>query len=52
MNSPMYTHSVPVFNQMLAAMKAELTQVDAQVTAKSMEPDAFLQARLFPTCFH
>jgi hypothetical protein len=51
MNSPMYVHSVPVFNQMLAAMKAVLAQVDAQVAAKSMEPDAFLQARLFPDMF-
>jgi len=51
MNSPMYTHSVPVFNQMLAAMKAVLTQVDAHAAAKSIEPDAVLQARLFPDMF-
>jgi len=44
----MYNHSVPVFTQMLTAMKAVLAQVDAHVAAKSMEPDAFLQARLFP----
>lgn len=50
-NSPMYTHSVPVFNQMLTAMKAVLTLVDAHVAAKSIEPDAFLQARLFPDMF-
>jgi uncharacterized protein len=51
MNSPMYTHSVPVFNQMLTALKAILAQVEAQVAAKSMEPDAYLQARLFPDMF-
>ncbi len=51
MNSPMYTHSVPVFNKMLTAMKAVLAQVDAHVAAKSIEPDAFLQARLFPDMF-
>jgi len=51
MTSPMYTHSLPVFNQMLAALKAILAQVDAHVAAKSMEPDAFLQARLFPDMF-
>ena len=51
MNSPMYTHSVPVFNQMLTAMKAVLAQVDAHVAAKSIEPDAFLQSRLFPDMF-
>ena len=36
---------------MLAALKAILAQVDAQVAAKSMEPDAYLQARLFPDMF-
>jgi len=51
MNSPMYSHSVPVFSQMLTALKAVLAQVDAQVATKSMEPDAFLQARLFPDMF-
>ena len=51
MTSPMYTHSLPVFNQMLTAMKAVLAQVDAHVAAKSIEPDAFLQARLFPDMF-
>ena len=51
MTSPMYTHSAPVFKQMLTALKAMLAQVDAHVAAKSMEPDAFLQARLFPDMF-
>ena len=51
MNSPMYSHSIPVFKQMLTAMKAILAQVDAQVAAKSLEPAAFLQARLFPDMF-
>ncbi len=51
MTSPMYTHSLPVFKQMLTALKAILAQVEAQVAAKSMEPDAYLQARLFPDMF-
>ena len=51
MTSPMYTHSVPVFKQMLTALKAILAQVDAQVAEKSMHPDVFLQARLFPDMF-
>ena len=51
MSSPMYTHSVPVFRQMLAALKAILAQADAQATAKSMDPAAYLQARLFPDMF-
>ena len=51
MTSPMYSHSVPVFKQMLTALQTMLAQVDAQVAEKSMEPDAFLHARLFPDMF-
>jgi hypothetical protein len=51
MTSPMYTHSVPVFKQLLTALKAILTQANAQVAAKSIEADAFLQARLYPDMF-
>ncbi len=48
MTSPMYTTSVPVFKQMLVALKDILAQADARVVATSMAPDALLQARLFP----
>ena len=48
MTSPMYTHSVPVFKQMLTAMRTILATTAAEVAAKSIAPDAFLQARLFP----
>jgi hypothetical protein len=48
MTSPMYTNSVPVFKQLLTAMKTILATTSADVTAKAMSPDAFLQARLFP----
>jgi hypothetical protein len=48
MTSPMYTTSVPVFKQMLTAVKTNLATTAAEVAAKSMDPDAFLQARLFP----
>ncbi|AEC21495.1 hypothetical protein PT7_2955 [Pusillimonas sp. T7-7] len=51
MTNSMYTHSVPVFTQMLTALKAILAQADAQVEAKSMNPDALLQARLYPDMF-
>jgi hypothetical protein len=47
----MYTHSVPVFEQMLTALRAVLAQADTQATAKSIEPDAYLQARLYPDMF-
>ncbi len=51
MTSPMYTHSVPVFKQMLTAMKTILAQASEHATAKTIEPDALLQARLFPDMF-
>ena len=51
MTSPMYTNSVPVFKQLLNALKAILAQADAHAVANSIEPDAFLQARLYPNMF-
>ena len=51
MTSPMHTHSVPVFKQMLTALKTILQQADALVAEKSLQPDALLQARLFPDMF-
>jgi hypothetical protein len=48
MTSPMYTNSVPVFKQLLTAVKTNLATTAAEVAAKSISPDAFLQARLFP----
>lgn len=51
MTSPLYMQSVPVFKQMLNAMKAVLAKAEAHATAQSIEPDAYLQARLFPDMF-
>jgi hypothetical protein len=51
MTSPMYTNSVPVFKQLLTAMQAILATTAAEVAAKSMNADAFLQARLYPDMF-
>lgn len=51
MTSPMYLHSVPVFKQMLTALKTILSQASEHVASKSIEPDALLQARLFPDMF-
>ena len=51
MTSPMYTHSVPVFKQLLTALKTILAQADADAAANSIEPDALLQARLCPDMF-
>ena len=51
MTAAMYTHSVPVFKQMLTALKTILAQASEHAAAKSIEPDAFLQARLAPDMF-
>ncbi len=51
MTSAMYINSVPVFKQLLTALKTILVQADAHVLANSIEPDAFLQARLYPNMF-
>ncbi len=51
MTSPMYINSVPVFKQLLTALKAILAQANTHVLANSIEPDAFLQARLYPNMF-
>ena len=51
MTTAMYTHSGPVFKQMLTALKTILAQASEHATAKSIEPDAYLQARLAPDMF-
>ena len=51
MTSSMYTHSVPVFKQMLTALKTILAQASEHATSKSIEPNALLQARLAPDMF-
>ena len=44
----LYAASVPVFKQMLSSLGAVLAKAEAHATAKSIEPAALLQARLFP----
>lgn len=51
MPSPMYSNSVPVFRQLLTALKAILARAEAHAIAQSIEPDALLQARLYPDMF-
>lgn len=51
MTSPMYSNSVPVFRQLLTALKAILAKADAHATANSITPEALLQARLYPDMF-
>lgn len=51
MTPAMYIYSVPVLKQMLTALKSILGQAAAHASEKSIEPDALLQARLFPDMF-
>ncbi|MEZ0603884.1 DUF1993 family protein [Paraburkholderia sp. IW21] len=51
MTSSIYSASVPVFKQMLTAMSEVLKKAEAHVTEKNIDPNALLQARLFPDMF-
>jgi uncharacterized protein len=51
MTHPLYSASVPVFRQMLSALDAILTKTEKHVADRKIEPDALLQARLFPDMF-
>jgi uncharacterized protein len=51
MTSPLYVNSVPVLKQLLTAMQAILVQANAHAVAKSIDPNALLQARLYPDMF-
>jgi hypothetical protein len=51
MSSSMYLASVPVFKQMLGGLNDILAKAQAHATARQIEPDALLQARLFPDMF-
>jgi hypothetical protein len=51
MTITMHAASVPVFQQMLAALDTILAKAEAHAETKKIEPDALLQARLFPDMF-
>ncbi len=51
MNTPMYDASVPVLKQLLTAMSDVLKKAEVHATEKNIEPNALLQARLFPDMF-
>jgi uncharacterized protein len=51
MTNPLYTASVPVFQQMLGGLANVLTKAQAHGEAKKIEPSALLQARLYPDMF-
>jgi hypothetical protein len=47
----MHTASIPVFKQILNALSDILNKAETHATEKKIEPDALLQARLFPDMF-
>lgn len=47
----MYSASVPVFRQLLAALADVLTKASVHAIAKKIEPGVLLQARLYPDMF-
>ena len=51
MTNPVYTSSIPVFQQMLGGLQTVLHKAEAHVTDKKIDPNALLQARLFPDMF-
>lgn len=51
MTSPMYSNSVPVFKQMLTALRTILGKADTHLAGKSIDPAALLQARLYLDMF-
>ena len=51
MTSAIYTASIPVFKQMLGGLSGVLAKAEAHVAAKKIDPNALLQARLFPDMF-
>jgi hypothetical protein len=51
MTSSIYTTSIPVFKQMLGGLKGVLAKAEAHAAAKNIDPNALLQARLYPDMF-
>jgi hypothetical protein len=51
MTFSMYDASVPVFKQILTSLSAILDKAEAHAIEKKIEPNALLQARLYPDMF-
>jgi uncharacterized protein len=51
MTISMYAASIPVFRQMLNSLNDILGKAEAHATEKKLDPNALLQARLFPDMF-
>ena len=51
MSQTIYAASIPLFQQMLGGLKAVLTKAENHATEKNIDPNAYLQARLYPDMF-
>ena len=51
MTNAIYTASLPVFKQMLGGLKSVLSKAEAHAVDKKIDPNALLQARLYPDMF-
>jgi hypothetical protein len=51
MSLSMHAASVPVFKQMLASLADVLAKAEAHASEQKIDPEALLQARLFPDMF-
>jgi hypothetical protein len=51
MTHAMYTSSIPLFKQMLGGLSAVLAKAEAHAAEKKIDPNAYLQARLYPDMF-
>ena len=51
MSISMYSAAIPVFKQMLNSLHDVLAKAEAHATARNIEADALLQARLYPDMF-
>ena len=51
MNVTLYSASVPVFVQLLTALRGVLQKAESQAAERKFPPEALLQARLYPNMF-
>lgn len=51
MSNLVYAATVPVLKQMLTALSEILKKAEAHATEKKIDPNAYLQARLYPDMF-
>jgi len=51
MTHALYASAIPLFQQMLGGLKSVLAKAEAHAVDKKIDPNALLQARLFPDMF-